>query len=303
MNFKPITVADYSTVKGFFAEQPYELSIYSPASLIAWSNQVLKIYYKVLEGILLIAGEPEKGPEERHLLLPISSRRYYSPAELHSLATKVGFERYWYAPGDYLQFLDSTELETFFVKEEQTEFEDYVYLTEDLIRLKGNKYSKKRNLINQFSREYLRNGRIHVENIRQEDAEECLRFLDIWCEQHSCDIDQETNLACEKNALTITLKNLDSLQSKGVLIRVDGVISALGIGSQLNETTGVLNFEKAFSGIKGLYQYLDNECAKRLFSEFRYVNKESDMNIPNLAESKQSYNPVTRIKSFALTLR
>jgi hypothetical protein len=48
---------------------------------------------------------------------------------------------------------------------------------------------------------------------------------------------------------------------------------------------------------------LDNECAKRLFMGFQYINKESDMNLPNLAETKQSYNPVLRIKSFALTLR
>ena len=89
----------------------------------------------------------------------------------------------------------------------------------------------------------------------------------------------------------------------GILIRIDGAVSAFGIGSRLNRTTATLNFEKAFSGIKGLYQFLDNECAKRLFSEFQYINKESDMNLPNLAESKQSYNPVLRVKSFALTLR
>lgn len=64
-----------------------------------------------------------------------------------------------------------------------------------------------------------------------------------------------------------------------------------------------LNFEKAFSGIKGLYQYLDNECAKKLFKGFRYINKESDMNLPNLAEAKQSYHPLFRVKSFSLTLR
>jgi uncharacterized protein len=92
------------------------------------------------------------------------------------------------------------------------------------------------------------------------------------------------------------------LESKGILVRVDGKVSAFGIGSLLNGTTAVLNFEKADSGIKGLYQFLDNECARRLFSGFLYINKESDMNIPNLAESKQSYNPMLRIKSYTLSL-
>jgi hypothetical protein len=169
--------------------------------------------------------------------------------------------------------------------------------------LKGNKFSKKRNLIHQFTREYLRKGRVSVEQIEPKDIDECLQFLEIWCEQHACDVEQESNLACEKNAVTVTLRNLDSLESEGILIRVDGTVSAFGIGSRLSATMGVLNYEKAFAGIKGLYQYLDNECAKRLFSKYRYINKESDMNLPNLAESKQSYNPIMRIKSFALTLQ
>jgi hypothetical protein len=183
------------------------------------------------------------------------------------------------------------------------EFEDYVYLTEDMVDLKGNKFSKKRNLINQFSREYLLKGRVKVEEILPERVEECLEFLEIWCERHDCDADQESVLACEKNALIVTLNNIDRIESKGIQIRIDGKVSAFGIGSRLNETTGTLNFEKADSEIKGLYQFLDNECAKRLFSGFRYINKESDMGLPSLAESKQSYNPVCRIKSYALTLR
>jgi len=303
MNLKPVTVSDYDTIKAFFVDQPYNLSIYSPASLIAWSNEIFRAYYTIVDGVLFIGCEAENNPQSNHLILPVSQNGPCSPSDLHRYARQFGFDRYWYAPGDYLGTVDSSELEALFVCEAQKEFDDYVYLTEDLSRLKGNKFAKKRNLINQFSREYLRNGRIAVENIRPEHVEECLQFLDIWCEKHVCDTAQESNLACEKSALVTTLSNLNRLESTGILIRVDGTVSAFGIGSRLNRTTGTLNFEKAFSEIKGLYQFLDNECAKRLFSEFRYINKESDMNLPNLAESKQSYNPVIRINSFALTLR
>jgi uncharacterized protein len=303
MNFKPLAVSDYDIVKPFFTEQPYNLCIYSPASLIAWSNRTFKGYYAVADGILFIACETEDHPEDRHLILPVSQKKFYSPLELHRLARQLGFEQYWYVPGDYLGIVDRSELEAYFTMEEQKEFADYIYLTEDLIGLKGNKFAKKRNLIHQFSREYLRHGRVTVESIHKEHIEECLQFLEIWCKEHACDVDQESSLACEKDALITTLNNIEQVESKGILVRVDGTVSAFGIGSRLNETTATLNFEKAISEIKGLYQFLDNECAKRLFSEFKYVNKESDMNLPNLAESKQSYNPVMRIKSFALILR
>ncbi len=303
MNIKPVTVSDYDTIKQFFVNQPYNLSIYSPASIIAWSNQIFRAHYTVVDGMLFITCEAEKNPKDRHLILPVSQNCPCSPSNLYRYARQLGFDRYWYAPGDYLETVDRAELENLFLCEEQKEFDDYVYLTEDLIRLKGNKFSKKRNLINQFTREYLRNDRIQVENIGPASVEECLQFLDIWCEKHTCDAEQESNLACEKNALITTLTNLVPLESRGILIRVDGTVSALGIGSRLNRTTGTLNFEKAFSEIKGLYQFLDNECAKRLFNDLKYINKESDMNLPNLAESKQSYNPVMRVKSFSLTLR
>ncbi len=303
MNFTPLDVSDYNTLKTFFLEQPYSLSIYSPAPLIAWSNLNFRSRYIVTNGILFIAGEPEDHPEDRHLILPVSRERGFTLAELHRFARELGFKQYWYAPGDYLEMMDRSELDALFSVEEQKEFADYIYLTEDLIQLKGNKYSKKRNLIHQFSREYLRNSRVSVENIQKESVDECLQFLDIWCAEHDCDVDPNSSLACEKAALITTLKNIEYFESMGILIRIDGVVSALGIGSRLNRTTATLNFEKAFSGIKGLYQFLDNECAKRLFSHFQYINKESDMNLPNLAESKESYNPIMRVKSFALILR
>ena len=303
MNFKPLAVYDYSVLKPFFTEQPYNLCVYSPASLIAWSNRTFKSFYAVMDGILFITCEREDHPEDRHLILPISPRRLHTPLELHRFARQLGYKQYWYVPEDFLDTLERSELETLFVLEEQKEFADYIYLSEDLIRLKGNKFAKKRNLINQFFREYIRRDRVAVESIHEEQIEECLQFLEIWCNEHACDVDQLSNLACEKEAVIMTLNNIEQLESKGILVRVDGAVSAFGIGSRLNETMATLNFEKAFSTIKGLYQFLDNECAKRLFSEFKYVNKESDMNLPNLAESKQSYNPVMRIKSFALILR
>jgi uncharacterized protein len=99
------------------------------------------------------------------------------------------------------------------------------------------------------------------------------------------------------------LENLETLETDGIFIRVDGRVSAFGIASRLTREMGVLHFEKAFASVKGLYQFLDNECAKRLFSKYAFINKESDMNIPGLAKAKRSYHPAMRIKSFRLTRR
>jgi hypothetical protein len=197
---------------------------------------------------------------------------------------------------------DSQEIESFFKVNEQTEFDDYVYLTEDLAHLKGNKFTRQRNLIHQFSKAYIDRVKVDVELINRDNAEECLNFLNEWCDLRKCDMEHDEGLACEKMAAVKTLNNIDALEVKGILIRINGKVSAFGISSRLTDEIGVLNFEKAYPNIKGLYQFLDNECAKRLFAGYKYINKESDMKLPKLAQSKKSYNPVMKIKSYRLTM-
>ncbi len=116
-------------------------------------------------------------------------------------------------------------------------------------------------------------------------------------------MDEEADLACEKQAAINMIENIDFLEVEGLIVRVDGVISALAVVSKLTDKMGVLHFEKAFADIKGLYQFFDNLCAKRLLNGYKYINKESDMDVPGIARSKKSYHPVMMIRSFKLTLK
>jgi hypothetical protein len=303
MNFKKLEVADYKALKSFFADIPYRLSVYSLPSLIAWSNCVFEARYAVEGDLLAIANESEVRPDDRHLILPLSLRGDVLPERLRSIAVESGYPRYWCVAGDYVE-RHRQGLEEIFRLEEQEEFEDYVYLAEDLARLKGNRYVRKRNLIHQFEREFMGNGhRSMVEPITRDSVPECLAFLEAWCGQRDCDVDGDIDLACERRAVITSLENFDALELAGILVRLDNAVSAFGIASRLTGDTGILNYEKAFSDVKGLYQFLDNECAKRLFAGFRYINKESDMSLPNLAAMKKSYHPVARVKSYKLTLK
>ena len=38
------------------------------------------------------------------------------------------------------------------------------------------------------------------------------------------------------------------------------------------------------------------------YTFYRYINKECDLNIPTLARSKKSYNPVAMVRSYRLDL-
>lgn len=303
MKLKPIKPSDYPELKRFFKDQRYSLCAYSLSSIIAWSNSSYQPYGAIDGDAFIICAEFTTRKENRHMILPVSPVKAFSPGDLYDLALKLGFERYWFVPDAYMETFGRSKLENYFEVSEQPEYTDYIYQTEDLALLKGNKYSKKRNLIKQFQREYFDAGRVKVENITSAVASECIDFLEEWCEERDCDRNPEDDLACEKIAAINTIENIEALEVNGILLRLDNVISAFGIASHLTADMGVFHFEKAFSDIKGLYQFFDNLCAKRFFNRYKYINKESDMNIPGLARAKKSYHPVMMVKSYMLTLR
>ena len=251
---------------------------------------------------LIISNESLYNPADRYLILPLSGSELFTPERLHDLAVDLGYRHYWFVPGDYLETMSHRKMEYWFEITEQPEFEDYVYLTDNLVQLKGNRFAKKRNLIHQFIRDYVEKGRVEVSVIAPDRTGECLEFLEKWCEQRHCDAEGNENLACEKQAVIHAIQRLDTMEGQGILVRIDGEVSAFAIRSHLNERMGVLNFEKAFSDIRGLYQFLDNESAKQLFSGYQWINKESDMKVSELAQSKKSYHPAMRVKSYRLSL-
>ncbi len=300
---KALTPSDYPLLKRFFEAQKYPLCVYSLSSLLVWSSRIYQPCGIVIADKTLVAGVEfvASHADRRHLILPLSPHKEHTPEELLDIAVKLGFNTYWFVPEIYIERFGKDRIDALFQTEEQPEFEDYVYLREDLAELKGNRYSKKKNLISQFNREY--GSRVQTEPLTASAASDCLDFLEKWCKVRDCDKEESGDLSCEKRAAVNALEHIDNIGMTGILVRIDGTVSAFGITSRLTSDTGVLHFEKAFAHIKGLYQFLDNLCAKQLLADVKYINKESDMNEPGLAKTKKSYHPVMMIKSYKLTVR
>lgn len=301
MNFKLLEPGDVDTYKPYFQNQPYDLCIYTLPSMIVWTNRIARHFVCQFEDILLIYIDFPKLNLDPHLVMPLSPMRDIEPCELSRLADTAGFATISNVPESYLNRFGREEICRLFHVQEQPEYEDYVYATADLSLLKGNKYAKKRNLIHQFEKAYVAENRVVIENISADNAEECLVFLEKWCEEKDCGENRDKILACEREAAIKAILYNASIGMNGILLRIDGNINAFGMASVLNAETGVLHFEKAFSHVKGLYQYFDRECARRLFAGFSLINKENDMNIPEIAHAKNSYYPTIKVKSYHLT--
>lgn len=304
MDFKQITSTDIPSLSHYFENQRYRLCPYALSSIVSWTTEQYAPYGIIENDTLIVLADFPNAPEYRHLILPISPNQSFPPGQLYKIASKFRVDKYWYVPADYVAAYPEDEISKYFIVKRQLGYDDYIYRTDALAQLKGNKFSKKRNLINQFRREYL-NGhdRAELVPINTDNAQECIQFLEEWCEMHECGSDEEDILACEKEAAVNTIQNIKTYGVKGLCIRIDGKVSAFGISSYLTPDMGTLQFEKAFPNIKGLYQFLDQMCAQRLFNGFTYINKENDMQIEGLMKSKKSYYPIEMIESYELRCR
>lgn len=301
--FNDLTQTDYNELIKFFRPQTHRLCYYSLSSLIVWSHHLSKPVWKI-ENDALIAGMVFfSKPEDNYLLLPIANGKELSPAQLYDIAKNNGFNKYQFIPEDYVTGHNYLDISNLFVIVEQPKYEDYLFNTEDLADLKGKKYSKKRNLINQFRKSHIDKGAVTTAPITPDDVLECIALLDQWAESKKFDIDSNEDTSGEKQAAENALNNIDKLGLSGLQLRIDGKIKAFGISSKLTDEIGGFHFEKADSTIKGLYQFFDQQCAQQLFSDYKYINKECDMGDPGLKQAKRSYYPETTVKSFQLFLK
>jgi hypothetical protein len=303
IDFKELKPSDFATYLPYFTNQRYTLCAYSLSSIIAWSNAEYKPFGAEYEDAFVVAAEFKVMKKSRHLLLPISPQRMFTPEELVTLVKLAKHTEYWFVPEPYVDHFGEEAVSRHFAIAHQGAYDDYIYRVSDLANLKGNRYSKKRNLIKQFKREYVDPGRVAIDPINRDNTEECLRFLEEWCLDRDCDADGQEDLSCEKQAVINTLNHYDKFDLKGLLLRIDGKVSAFGISAPLTREMATLQYEKALGSIKGLYQYFDNACARKLFNGYTYMNKESDMGIPGLTKAKKSYHPIKMVRSVKLILK
>lgn len=303
MNFKSLTPLDFPDLKSFVQKQKYRLCYYSLPSILTWSNPFYKHHGAIEEDTLFISVEYSLQPDKRYLLLPLSPEKDYPPEALRNLAKRLGFEKYQHVSEEYLAQYGRSQIKPYFKIREQKGYEDYIYLTEDLSELKGNKFSKKRNLINQFQREYVDKDCVRIEPITPSIIDECLEFMAEFSREINMDMEKDEELICEKEAIIKNIEYIDLLETPGLLLRVNDELCAFAISARLTDEMAALPYEKAYSRIKGLYQYFDNLCAKELFKGYKYINKEGDLNIPGIAKAKKSYHPVLRVKSYELRVR
>lgn len=173
---------------------------------------------------------------------------------------------------------------------------DYLYRTEDLIKLTGRKFHQKKNHLNNF----LKNNQFTYEPLRERNVKECLDLSDAWCRLHRCE--EDMNLLGEWEAIREALTNFSALKIQGGVILINNKVEAFTLGELLNNSSAVVHIEKANPEIRGSYAIINQQFCEKTWQNTEYINREQDLGEPGLRQAKESYNPVHRIEKFRIKL-
>lgn len=172
---------------------------------------------------------------------------------------------------------------------------DYLYRRQDLAVLGGRYYHKKRNLIKAF----VTSHNYAARPLREEYIADALQVLDDWRSGN----DQAGDYEAAREAL----EQIDYLQLCGGIYYVEERPVAYALGEELaGMATYLIHFEKAVSGYKGLYQFINQSFAAVLPEDYETINREQDMGDQGLRQAKLSYKPtgfIEKFKVYPLSIR
>lgn len=174
---------------------------------------------------------------------------------------------------------------------------DYLHEIDNLIELKGKKYSTQRNHINNFLRHY---PDFQYYSIDQENIHRVKTFID----ENAPSLEKSNPLAQEE--LFRTKELLDCFfyfNLIGGFIEIEGKVAAISVGEIVGDTL-LVHIEKALIQYPGIYQKMMNEFAKNAKTEeIRYLNREEDVGDPGLRKSKLSYHPDILLAKYLVEIR
>lgn len=297
ISFKTIELSDKECINACLAGNTYRACDFSFTNLYSWQAK-FKTTFAILNDTLFIRYKENSG--EYCYMMPIGKMPLYDGLSLIlrdvqeqdiPLVMKGITDRMWddiesVMPGVFDYRLDRDN-------------DEYIYLAERLITLKGSKLQSKRNHINRFKRENPDWSYFSLSS--KEELDECAAMLDEWEDMNITKA--ERSLRYDYIATRLMLNNFQELSLRGGAIRVAGKIVAFTIGEPLTKDTFVIHVEKAFAGMNGAYSIINQQFAEHETAGYTYINREEDMGLEYLRQAKMSYYPDILLKERILSLK
>ena len=175
---------------------------------------------------------------------------------------------------------------------------DYLYAIEELVQLKGNRFHKKKNLVNQFKKKYdyryLPFNREMIERVHSLQKD--------WCLWKDCEAND--TLAMENRVIEKVLNHAPELNRLiGGALMVEDKLVSYTIAEVVFNSYLIIHFEKGNPDYKGSYQAINQMFLVQSDHNCIHVNREQDIDDPGLRKAKLSYHPVDFIKKNSVHLK
>lgn len=175
---------------------------------------------------------------------------------------------------------------------------EYVYAREDLAKLSGNRFHKKKNHVRGYAKAY---GEPDYRPLDDRMVEDCLALQDIWCQWHDCE--GSPSLDAENDAINRVLAHYDKFRNLcGGSLYIEDNIVAFTLAERLDEATMGVHYEKGLNDIRGVYQTINNVFCLRECQDVSFINRAQDLDEEGLRKAKESYHPATFLHKFTLTI-
>lgn len=258
-----------------FQQLPDGISEFTFANLYLFRESHQYRLTRLAEGLIVLTGRDANIP---FFMSPLGLP---SPAILQELFAKFGSMKC--VSGSQAPVLASLG---YAVLEDRGNF-DYLYQRQDLATLTGRKFSKKRNQIKAFINNYNFAGKPLLE----EHLPDALLVLEQWRDNR----DDAGDYAAAREALD----KCEELQLCGGIYYADGRPVAYSLGEELMQGLSfAIHFEKAVSGYKGVWQFVNQAFASILPEKYETINREQDLDDEGLRSAKMSYKPIGFVKKY-----
>ncbi|NMB43410.1 MAG: DUF2156 domain-containing protein [Clostridiales bacterium] len=294
--FKTLTADDYELIFPFFKLRPTYTCESHFLYHVIWKDFYSSRYSITDNGLLWlqnIAGQTAA-------LLPTTSKENLNAAflQLQEYFTNTLNEKFkmYLVDEDALEVLN-LDRSKYDIIEDRDSF-DYIYDGDKLRDLTGRKYSKKRNHINAFTRDY--QGRFQYERLDKNNTNEILEFTHKWAIQKNSE-DPYNRIESEETGIKNILTSYTIYNTTMAGIYIDDKLEAFTVGSyDPSLELAAIHIEKANPEIRGLYPYINQQFLIHEFPEARYINREDDMGIASLRRAKESYYPISLAKKYII---
>ena len=186
----------------------------------------------------------------------------------------------------------------FHAVEKETE---YLYETQALIQLRGDRYKSKRAAYNVLSRNH---PTAQLRPYQPDHLPDCLALYESWREERRRQYHGDfyrAMLEDSRHSHRAGLMNHEALDLVGRVVFIDGVLSGYTFGYPLNSKIFCVLFEVTDLGIKGLAQFLFRQFCREQ-AVYQWINTMDDSGLENLKRVKLSYRPAKQLSSYNLFL-